>query len=685
MPTLTIDGKIISVEEGITVMQACEQAGIEIPRFCYHDRLRIAGNCRMCLVEMEKAPKLIASCAINVADGMVIHTNTAKVQKARNGVMEFLLINHPLDCPICDQGGECDLQDQAFKYGIGRSRYHENKRAVKEKEFGVLIKTHMTRCIHCTRCIRFATDIAGISELGTTGRGENMEITTYLENAITSELSGNLIDICPVGALTSKPYAFKARSWELEKTESIDVMDALGSNIRIDSVGLEVMRILPRLNEEINEEWISDKARFSYDGLKYQRLDTPYIKQFGKFVKASWDEAIGVLIDNLSKINNTEIASIAGTMVPCEAMFMMKKILNELGSNFFDANQFGYKFDISNRANYLFNTTIAGIESADFCLLIGANPRHAAPVLNSKIGRIVRERDVIVARIGEVDDQSYDIIELGDDIAILEELISGTHQLNKIIKSAKNPMIIVGDAILSRTDSLSILSLLDKLMSKYNFIHDNWNGFNILHNHASIVGALDLAIYSHNGVKKILESTHNDKVKCLYLLGADEIDMSKIGDDTFVVYQGHHGDSGANRADIIFPSAAYTEQDGIYTNLEGRHQYARKAVDPIGIAKDDWEILNIIGCALRDSGKIKSFVEIGNIYELRELMQKEYTVFRQINQIKKSNFVKFTPDSKLLKQNVKKIPINYYLTNSISRASVTMSKCAKQVADKANY
>jgi len=605
MPKLTIDGKEIEIDDGLTVMQACESAGIEIPHFCFHERLKIAGNCRMCLVDIEKSPKPVASCAMPASEGMVIHTNTARVLKAREGVMEFLLINHPLDCPICDQGGECDLQDQAFKYGKGKSRYSEDKRSVKDKNLGPLVETHMTRCIHCTRCIRFSTDVAGIPEMGALGRGEHMEIVSYLERTLTSELSGNVIDLCPVGALNSKPYAFTARSWELEATESIDVMDAVGSNIRIDSRGLEVMRILPKLNEDINEEWLSDKARFSYDGLKNQRLDRPYLKKNGKFQEASWESAVSVITTRFNSLKDkSAIAAIAGTTSPCETMFLLKNLLSKLGSAMYTANQFGYGFDLSSRGNYLFNTTIAGIEKADVCLLVGANPRQVAPVLNARIGKMVRTGLLTVGRIGEQDDQTYKIKELGSDITLLEHLNSSDLKNSKdandfatLFAKATNPMIIIGDAVLTRADSHGILSLAHEIAQKHNVVRSDWNGFNILHNHASMVGALDLGfIYGDSGADtaEILKKTQTGDVKILYLLGSDDIDMSKIGEDVFVIYQGHHGDSGANRADVILPEAAYTEQNGIYVNMEGRPQFARSSVSPPGMAKTGVEIINIV-------------------------------------------------------------------------------------------
>ncbi len=674
MPKLTIDNKEIEVEEGLTVMQACEQVGIEIPHFCFHERLQIAGNCRMCLVEMERSPKPIASCAMPVAEGMVIRTNTPVIKKAREGVMEFLLINHPLDCPICDQGGECDLQDQAFKYGKGTSRYTENKRSVVDKNLGPLVKTQMTRCIHCTRCIRFATDVAGVPEMGAIHRGEHMEITSYLEKTLTSELSGNIIDLCPVGALTSKPYAFNARSWELEKTESIDVMDAMGSNIRIDSRGLEVMRILPKLNEDINEEWISDKARFSYDGLKVQRLDVPYIKEGGKLVNSSWDQAITTVAKRMISVSGNEIAAIAGTTSSCEPMFLLKKLLARAGSNIVDANQFGYSIDTTSRSNYLFNTTIANIEKADFCLLVGANPRQTAPVLNARIGKMVRNGQMKVSRIGQMDDQTYPISELGDSLSVLEEILSGKSDVLKALKGAKYPMIIVGDAALVRSDGFAALSLVHEIAKKHNIVRDNWNGINILHNHASMVGALDIGfIYGKDGdgTAKILEMTKTGRVKILYLLGADDLDISKISKDCFVVYQGHHGDVAAARADVILPEAAYTEQDGIFVNLEGLPQYARAAVAPVGQAKESWDIISCL------SKNLNIDLGINSLADVRKLMAKENAVFANIDKIIRADFVQFKSSTNLTAKPLTKVKFNYYMSDQISRSSVTMARCTK--------
>lgn len=674
MPKLTINGNEIEVEEGLTVMQACESAGIEIPHFCFHERLKIAGNCRMCLVEMERAPKLIASCAMPISEGMVIKTDTPKVKKSREGVIEFLLINHPLDCPICDQGGECDLQDQAFKYGKGKNRYTENKRSVKDKNLGPLVKTEMTRCIHCTRCIRFATEIAGVPEMGAINRGEHMEITSYLEKTLTSELSGNVIDLCPVGALISKPYEFTARSWELEKTESVDVMDAVGSNIRVDSRGLEVMRILPKLNEDINEEWLSDKARFSYDGLKVQRIDTPYVRRDGKLVKSSWGEAISKIVENISVVKGESIAAIAGTTVNAESLFLLKKMLAALVSNNVDANQFGYRIDTTSRSNYLFNSGIAGLEKADVCLLVGANPRQVAPVLNARIGKMARDGQMHVARLGQKDDQTYPIEELGDDLSTLDLILAGTGDFVKKLKAASKPMIIIGDGVLTRSDSHGILSILHDIAKKYDVIRPDWNGFNILHNHASMVAALDLGFYSGKdgtGTADILNAAKVGDVKVLYLLAADDIDIGKIGEDCFVIYQGHHGDSSVSRADVILPEAAYTEQDGIFVNMEGRPQYARAAISPLGQARESWDIIT----SLAKSLDVPIYAD--NLAEVRDMMAKENAVFANIDEIVPTPFVPFRSSIKIVKTPLQKVEMNYYMTDPISRASVTMARCAK--------
>jgi NADH-quinone oxidoreductase subunit G len=679
MPQVTIDGKKIEIEDGYTVIQACEMAGVEIPRFCYHERLKIAGNCRMCLVEVEKSPKPVASCAMPIAEGMVVHTNTPMVQKAREGVMEFLLINHPLDCPICDQGGECDLQDQAFKYGKNLSRFKENKRAIKDKNMGPLVRTHMTRCIHCTRCIRFSADIAGVEEIGTIGRGEHMEISTYLEKTITSELSGNLIDICPVGALTSKPYEFKYRSWELTKTRSIDVFDALGSNIRIDSKGLEVIRTLPELNEDINEEWMSDKARFSCDGLKYQRLDRAYLKKDAKLQEVSMAEAQEALVSKIKSIKPNEIAGICGNMVDAESIFAFKKLLHGILCDNLASNQFGHVFNTKARGNYLFNTTVAGIEEADFCLLIGANPRHAAPVLNSRIGRGARERNMLVARVGEVDDQTYKIEELGANPSILKEIFSGKHQICNILAQSKKPMMIIGDQAYSRADFKSIYQLAQGIAAKYKFIQDEWNGFNILHNYASSVSLLDLGFRPNNGgmdFTEIKDGAKSGKIKLVYVLSADEFNVDDFG-DAFIVYQGHHGDKCANRADLILPGCAYTEKDGTYVNLEGRAQRAYKIVKPPMHAMDDREIFINLASLL---GVKLPFADLA---ALREQMALEFSVFAEIGKLTKTEMLQVEDNCDLQDEPLCKVPNNYYMDNAISRASPTMLECTKFILSKA--
>ena len=664
MPKITIDGIETEVESGLTVIQACQSVGVEIPHFCYHERLAIAGNCRMCLVEVEKSPKPVASCAMPVADGMVVHTNTPKVQKAREGVMEFLLINHPLDCPICDQGGECDLQDQAFKYGSGKSRYNEHKRAVVDKDMGPLVKTHMTRCIHCMRCVRFATDVAGVEEIGSLGRGEHMEITTYLDKALTSELSANIIDLCPVGALTSKPSAFKARSWELVSTKSVDVMDAVGCNIQVDARGLEVIRIMPVENDDINEEWISDKTRFACDGLKNQRLDRPYIKKGGKLVAASWDEAIAIVTEEIAKHQPKEIGAIAGTLCDLESMFLLKELMNKLGSHNTDFNQFDYKFDRSSRGNYLFNTGIAGIEQADGLLLIGANPRKVAPVLNARIGKMARKGKMVVGRIGTHSDQTYKVLDCGADIFALKEFLNNTN-IPTVLQNVKNPMIIVGDGVYSRPDSLALMDIIMQMAKKYNVIRDDWNGFNILHNHASTVGALDIGFCASE--KSLSAKEIAKKAKFIYLLGADEID---IPEGAFVVYQGHHGDRGAHRADVILPAAVYTEKDGIYVNLEGRAQFGRKSVGVPGDAKDDREII----LDLMNGLNIKT--EYTNLATIRKKLAEISPAVSNIGMLVKSEVSFVSSDEKPQDKPIVSIDFNFYMTDPISRASVTMAKCS---------
>ena len=609
MPEIIIDGKQIEVEDGITLIQACEEAGVEIPRFCYHERLSIAGNCRMCLVEVVGMPKPMASCALGVNDlrrgpnGELpeIRTNTPTVKKAREGVMEFLLINHPLDCPICDQGGECDLQDQAMAFGVDANRYDENKRAVEDKNIGPLIKTIMTRCIHCTRCVRFMTEIAGVEELGLIGRGENAEITTYLEQGITSELSGNVIDLCPVGALTSKPFAFSARSWELRKTETIDVMDAVGSNIRVDARGTEVMRILPRNNDAVNEEWISDKSRFIWDGLKSQRLDKPYIRENGKLRPASWDEALATVAKRLRYTDAGKIGAISGDLCAAEEVYALKLLLDQLGVNNRDGRSDGTKLsDTYGRAGYLFNSTIDGIEEADAILLIGCNPRYEAAVINARIRRVWRQGDLQIGVIGEPFELTYDYDYLGAGPETLDDVLSGANHFADILRQAKRPMIILGQGALTRADGAAVWAAAARLAETLDVVREDWNGFNVLHTAAGRVAALDLGFLpGEGGLDRdgILAAAENGSVDVVYLLSADEFDPAQLA-KAFVIYQGTHGDIGAHHADVILPGSAYTEKNGTYVNTEGRVQFAARAAFAPGEAREDWAIIRAISGAM---------------------------------------------------------------------------------------
>ena len=595
MPKIYINNKEIEFEEGMTVLQACELAGEEIPRFCYHERLSIAGNCRMCLVEMEKSPKPIASCAMPASEGMKIKTNTTYVDKARKGVMEFLLANHPLDCPVCDQGGECDLQDQSLFYGLDNSRYTENKRLVKEKYMGPLIKTQMTRCIHCTRCIRFATEVAGITELGAIGRGEDMEIVTYLEKSMESELSANVVDLCPVGALTSKPYAFEARPWELKKTETIDVMDAVGSNIRVDTYGWEVKRVLPRVNEDINEEWISDKTRYACDGLSKQRLDVPYIRVNGKLEKTTWRNALQILVNKIKYFKSEEIAGMTGDLADLEMMFSFKKFFeNILGSKNLECRQDRVYINPKERINYIFNTKINGIEESDLILLVGTNPRLEATILNARIQKIYKKNKTKIYSIGNPGDLTYPYEMIGANTSIVKDIISGEHTIAKKIKKSKKPIVIIGESALIGNSGQYIFESIKLFLKENNFIRKDWNALNILNQHASRVGAIDLGIYSitENENFEFFNKLENNKFKFIYLLGVDNINFEKK--NKFIVYQGSHGDKGAEIADIILPGAAYTEKNGLFVNLEGKVQECFKASYPPGEALEDWIIFNNI-------------------------------------------------------------------------------------------
>ncbi|MGQ0664287.1 MAG: NADH-quinone oxidoreductase subunit NuoG [Pseudomonadota bacterium] len=671
MPKLVIDGRAIEVPPGTTILQACELAGIEIPRFCYHERLSIAGNCRMCLVELEKAPKPIASCAYPAADGMVVRTNSSMVEKARQGVMEFLLVNHPLDCPICDQGGECDLQDQAMAYGFDRSRYREAKRAVADKELGPLVKTIMTRCIHCTRCIRFATEIAGVEDLGATGRGENMEVGTYVEKALASELSGNIIDLCPVGALTSKPYAFVARPWELRKTETVDVMDAVGSAIRVDARAAEVLRVLPRLNDDVNEEWISDKTRFACDGLKRQRLDRPYVRGNGRLMAASWEKALAAVAGGLASRGGHEIAALAGDFACAESMVALKDLMAALGSPNLDCRQDGARLDATCRAGYIFNTAIAGIEQADGCLLIGTNPRWEAPIVNARLRKRWLTGRFRVAAIGPQVDLTYRVDYLGAGPQTLAELAAGLHPFAEVLKTAKRPMLIIGQGALARRDGAANLALARQLAERCGLIKDGWNGFNVLHTAAARVGGLDLGFVPGPGgrdVAGIVDGAGKGDIKFVYLLGADEIDTARLG-QAFVVYQGHHGDAGAARADVVLPGAAYTEKNATYVNTEGRVQRTRLVVFPPGEAREDWKIIRAL------SARLGRKLPYDTPADVRARLAALNPVFARPGSVAPAPWGAFGAAGALDPTPFQSPIANFYMTDPISRASPTMAKC----------
>jgi NADH-quinone oxidoreductase subunit G len=674
MAKVTIDGVTIEVANGSNVLQACEQAGREIPRFCYHERLSVAGNCRMCLVEVEKSPKPVASCAFPVADGMVVKTDSPMVRSARRGVMEFLLINHPLDCPICDQGGECDLQDQSMSYGRDHSRYHEHKRAVKDKNLGPLVKTVMTRCIQCTRCVRFAHEIGGVPELGATARGESMEIGTYVERALSSELSGNLIDICPVGALTSKPYAFIARSWELKKTDSVDVLDAVGTNIRIDARGPEVLRILPRLNEDVNEEWMADKSRFAVDGLKRRRLDRPWVRKDGKLQPATWPEAFAAIAARLAGVTGDRVGAIAGNLCDAESMIVLKDLLASLGSVNLDCRQDEARLEISRRDFYTFNTSIAGIEEADALLLIGTNPRREAPIINARIRKRWLAGSFPIAAIGAQAELTYGVEWLGHTPSALSALLEGNHAFTRVLNEAHRPMIIVGQGALARSDGSAILAAAWKLAATAGALGTEWHGFNVLHTAAARMAALTLGfIPGENG--RSMGQMMQGGVDVLWLLGADEFDTSRIGANTFVVYQGHHGDRGAARADVILPGAAYTEKPGTYMNTEGRVQRGALAVYPPGDAREDWRILRAF------SETIGRRLPYDDIAGVRARLVAENAVFGRVDE-----FTRYactdqngpTGDVTAL-SDTSFVPVieTYYQTDPISRASPTMAQCTE--------
>jgi NADH-quinone oxidoreductase subunit G len=680
---LIIDGKLIEVEDGVTLIQACEQAGVEIPRFCYHERLSIAGNCRMCLVEVQGSPKPVASCAMGVSDlppnrdgsPKVINTKTPMVKKAREGVMEFLLINHPLDCPICDQGGECDLQDQAMAYGVGGSRFEENKRAVEEKYLGPAIKTVMNRCIHCTRCVRFVTEVAGVEELGAIGRGEDMEITTYLERGLMSELSANVNDLCPVGALTHRPWAFIYRPWELTKTESIDVMDAVGCNIRVDARGREVLRILPRNNDAVNEEWISDKTRYVADGLRTQRLDQPYIRKGGRLEPAGWDETLALVASRLKTAKPERIGAIAGDLAAAEDMFALKDLFTRLGSRNIDCRQDGAKLDPRlGRWSYLFNATIEGIERADAILLIGTNPRIEAPVLNARIRKRWRQGGLKVGLIGEQVNLTYPSEYLGAGPHTLKEIADGKHTFGRVLSEAKRAMVIVGAGAIARADGAAVLAAAAKIAMAASQGKDAaWSPFNVLHTAASRVAGLDLGFVPGEGgldVTGMLAAAGKGQLEVVYLLGTDEIDMKALG-KAFVIYQGSHGDAGAERADVVLPGAAYTEKSGTYVNVEGRAQMANKAVFPPGDAKEDWAILRAL------SAHVGHKLPYDRLSALRVAMFKAAPMLARLDTIEPAGtegLEKLAARGGALGSEPFLSPVrDFYLANPIARASAVMA------------
>ena len=661
MPKVTVDGLEIEVPAGATVLQACEMAGKEIPRFCYHERLSIAGNCRMCLVEVAPGPpKPQASCALPATEGQIIRTDTPMVKKAREGVMEFLLINHPLDCPICDQGGECDLQDQSVAYGRGVSRFEENKRAVTEKYMGPLVKTAMTRCIQCTRCVRFAEEVAGIEEVGAIGRGENMQITTYLEHAMQSELSGNVVDLCPVGALTSKPYAFEARPWELKKTPSIDVMDAVGTNIRLDSRGRAVLRVLPRINDDVNEEWASDKTRHAVDGLTHRRLDKPYIRKDGKLVAASWAEAF----DAIKTHWTGEAAVLAGDQVDCETMFAARQLF---GTSMLEGRQTGLAYDTSSLSAVNFNTTIAGIENADVILLVGSDLRREAPLVNTRIQKAIRKRGAKVFAIGPITDLTYKVEWLGDDLSALTK---APKPLAEALKAAERPAIIVGGGALRY---VGVHGGALALAKKYKLVRDGWNGFNVLHFAAARMGGLMLGYAHDGGIKKLAASSP----KLAFFLGADEVDYSLFG-NSFKVYVGHHGDNGAHHADVILPGAAYSEKSGTYVNLEGRVQRGERAVFPPGDAREDWAIFRALSDVL---GKRLPFDSLDALRAEMALAVPALGVEGLVNYGWYEPSLAADVSGKIADYPIK----DFYLTNAICRASETMQKCSAELVHGTQY
>ena len=678
MTKMIIDNKEIEFENGMTVMQVCELAGVEIPRFCYHEKLSIAGNCRMCLVEMNKSPKPNASCAMPAAEGMEIKTNTNLVKKARKGVMEFLLINHPLDCPICDQGGECDLQDQALHYGFDKSRYEENKRAVKNKNMGPLVSTIMTRCIHCTRCVRFSTEVAGVDDLGLLGRGENVEITTYLEKTIDSELSGNVIDLCPVGALTSKPYAFKSRPWELTKTETFDVFDGIGSSIRVDTIGKKVLRVLPRINEEINEEWISDKTRFAIDGLSRQRLDKVYIKHYEKLVKSSWDEALNIIKDEINSRGQENIITLSGKFTDLETLYSAKLFSDSLESNYYDCRFDNSQFIEGSRDSYMFNSSIQEVENADVILLVGSNPRWEASVLNARIRKAYINNDCKIGLIGKNINLNYKYEKISENLSSLNDILNEKNEFSKKLKNANNPLIILGTSAINHKQGKEVLNTCALIAKNLPNSSNEFNPLNILNQDISRVGALDLGFtnqeFNYNFDEKVKIKVNETK-PVVFLLGLDEIDHNLL-ENAFVVYLGHHGDSSASIADVVLPSPAYTERSSTYMNIEGRVIQTSRCHNPLGEAKEEWKIYRVLSNLLDKENKFN------NLSDVRHSLINSNQQFRELLELPKRSGITFASKSEIKNYEFSYNIKNFYMNDSISRASETMAKCSKDILKK---
>lgn len=674
MAKIVVNEQEYEVEDGLTILQAARHIGIEIPVFCYHERLSIAGNCRMCLVEVAGMPKPVASCALPITDGMVIKTQSDMAHKAQKGVLEFLLINHPLDCPICDQGGECDLQDITMAYGPSTTRFKENKRAVPDKYMGPLIKTAMNRCIHCTRCVRFAREVAGMPELGAIGRGEDMEITSYLDRLVGSELSANVIDLCPVGALTSAPYAFRGRPWELNKTPSIDVMDALGSHIRIDSYRMQVMRILPRTCEMINEEWLSDKARYVCDGLGQQRLDRPYIKDQGKWTPVRWEEAYNAIAESLKHHAPTAMAALAGPLVDVESTLALKDLLKNLGCSYFECRSEGVHIDSRHRGAYTFNTSLQNLEQADICLLIGVDLRREAPLLAARLRKAYLGGQLMVAYVGAPlgeTDLTHKYTFLGNDIKLLDELISGSHPLAEGLRAAHYPLVMIGETAVKGEEGPMVLHKIFELVEAFNMVRPSWNGYNFVPQSAGLVGALDVGFApasAYNSLEDIYQKVESGEITWLYLHGADDVDFSRLK-KAFKIYQGHHGDRGAKHADIILPGAAYTEKSATYVNLEGRAQRALRAVDPPGMAKADDEII------LELARYLKVKLPYQDATSLEAYLKEFYRAFKAMGSIYPHGLTEMGVKGNLTSRPLGGYGKTLYMTDVISRHSPTLAKC----------